>query len=729
MTEEAHRALRSGSAVHARQAAVQRPAAAVDDCARLLDALEQSQQIIHEHNDLNSLLEHLLDLLLNVFVCDRAWLVYPCDPDLGYWKIPLERCRPGCPGRDSSAGTDLPLLPEIAARFRTALATKGVVRYDSSASNQLPPEHAELYGGKAQLALALRPHTGKPWLLGLDQCSENRSWHVTEVRLFQQLGQRLEAALSSRLSLEELGNREKQLASLISNLPGAVYRNTIRHGATTLYISDRIKELCGYPAEDFLAGRRNLSDLCHPEDWQRIERILRRALHRLEPYSLEYRITDSSGEIRWVLDQGQAIYEEGGTAKCFDGVIFDISDRKQVNQELRQLRNLLRSTINAMPSALIGINSQARVSQWNREAEKLTGIPQQNALGYPLQEIFPELPLCWKRIEQTLRSRKVDKQTRISWEYRRQLRIVDIAIYPLSGRQVAGAVLRIDDVTARVNMEEVMIQHDKMLSIGGLAAGLAHEVNNPLSGIMQNLQVLRNRLNENLNKNRQMAIACGTRIEQINEYLKRRDLHLLIDASANSARRATDIIGNVLNFSRKDESDLHPCDLRQLLDASLELASSSYNQNHRNYLRKIAITREFAADLPLVPCQQSKIQQVFLNLLNNGAQAMLERLQRWEAAETETPQEQPRFILRLSSNGGRVRCEIADNGKGMDEETRRRIFEPFFTTKPAGQGTGLGMAICYFIICDQHRGHMSIESTPDLGTRVCIELPSLASPQ
>lgn|GEM_PF-3124996 len=739
MTEESNRVARSNLELLAQQRATieqlhqvvarlrqqsagQHSLSSAADQEFLLDLLEQSQQIIRTNQDLNSLLGQLLDLVLERFPCDRAWLAYPCDPDLAQWKIPLERCGPDCLERATSAG-DLPLPAEIADCFRSVLTATTAVRFDGSSGNQLPPEAARRDGIRKQLILAIRPLAGKAWLLGLDQCSRSRSWRDTEVRFFQQFGHHLEAALSSLLSLEELHNREQQLGSLIRNLPGTVYRYASQTGATPLYISDNVKQLSGYPAEDFLTGKRNFSDLCHPQDRSRIERSLQRALHRKEPFRLEYRLIDSAGETRWVLEQGQAIYERDGAVKCYDGMIFDFSDRKRLDQELLQLRNLLSSTINAMPSTLIGINIQHRVSQWNREAEQLTGIPQREALGKSLKEIFPELPLSQVRIEQAVRSRKVDKQTRVSWEYRQQLRIIDIAIYPIRGRQVAGAVIRIDEVTERVKMEELIIQHDKMLSLGGLAAGIAHEVNNPLAGIMQNFQVLRNRLSEQLPRNQQIAIDCGTRIDLINNYLKRRELLHLIDTSTDSAQRAADIITNMLSFSRSDNISQQSCDLRQLLDATIELALSSYNPKHQNDLRKIRITREYAADLPAVLCQQSNIQQVFLNLLNNGAQAMIERLRRWEASEEKSPQELPRFILRLFSNGDRLRCEIEDNGKGMDEETRKRVFEPFFTTKPAGQGTGLGMAIGYFIICDQHRGSLSVESAADVGSRFIIELP------
>ena len=690
--------------------------------SHLLTALEKSQQIIHDQQELTPLLQQLLELFLEIFSSDRAWLVYPCDPNLPFWKVPLEHCRPGIPSVIASH-QDLPIQPDIADWLTAASASLSALRFDGCAGSQKLPEHFKTLGTKAQLTLAIRPATGRNWLLGIDQCSHRRLWTTTEIRLFQQLGHRLEAALSRLLSLEELENRQQQLSSLIRNQPGTVYRYAAQHGGPTLFISDNIQSLCGYPRQDFLSGQRHFSSLCHPDDRTMIEQILNQAQTVRDPYLLEYRIIDANGTIRWILEQGQAIHEADGAIKCFDGVIFDISDRQQINQELSQLRNLLSSTIDAMPSLLIGLDLQTRVSLWNREAENWTGISGAQALGKPLKEIFPELPLSQQQVEQAIRSGNSSKQSRLRWPYRQQLRVIDVTIYPICGTRAAGAVIRIDDVFDRVKMEEVMVQQDKMLSLGGLAAGLAHEVNNPLSGIMQNLQTMRNRMNENLAKNRQVAEECGIEMTQLNKYLERRELLHLLDSAADSAKRAADIIQNMLSFSRSDRPDLQPQDLRQLFDASVDLSMSSYNQQLQGDLRKIAITREFADDLPLVLCQQSRIQQVFLNLLNNGAQAMSERLQRWETDGPGQEREQPRFICRLYRSQELIHCEIEDNGKGMDEDTSKRVFEPFFTTKPAGQGTGLGMSICYFIICDQHRGRLSVQSTPGVGSCFHIELP------
>jgi signal transduction histidine kinase len=125
--------------------------------------------------------------------------------------------------------------------------------------------------------------------------------------------------------------------------------------------------------------------------------------------------------------------------------------------------------------------------------------------------------------------------------------------------------------------------------------------------------------------------------------------------------------------------------------------------------------KEFAADLPRVPCEKSKIQQVLLNVLRNGAEAMAEK-ETWDGLP-------PRFVLRTSSEGDMARIEIEDNGPGMDEATRKRVFEPFFTTKSVNRGTGLGLSVSYFIITEDHGGTLTVSSAEGKGTTFVIRLP------
>jgi signal transduction histidine kinase len=267
-----------------------------------------------------------------------------------------------------------------------------------------------------------------------------------------------------------------------------------------------------------------------------------------------------------------------------------------------------------------------------------------------------------------------------------------------------------------VRLEEMMIQSEKMLSVGGLAAGMAHEINNPLAGMMQTAEVMANRLKGNINipANRKAAEAAGTTIETIEGFMEARGIPRMLDVITDSGKRIATIVNNMLSFARKSEATFSFHILEDLLDKTAELAATDYDLKKQYDFKKIDIRREYAGNLPQVPCDGAKIQQVLLNILRNGAQAM-------QAAGIESPC----FIFRTRFNPDKdmVIIEIEDNGPGMDDETRKRVFEPFFTTKPVGVGTGLGLSVSYFIITENHGGEMAVEASSGTGAKFIIRLP------
>jgi polar amino acid transport system substrate-binding protein len=260
----------------------------------------------------------------------------------------------------------------------------------------------------------------------------------------------------------------------------------------------------------------------------------------------------------------------------------------------------------------------------------------------------------------------------------------------------------------------MIIQSEKMLSVGGLAAGMAHEINNPLAGIMQNMQVLRNRYLDVTPKNKQIAEESNTHMEGIKAYTEQRGLLKTMDHIMESASRAARIVENMLSFSRKSEFEFKLHNLSDIMENALELATKNYSLQKKQDFRQIEIVREYEDGLPQISCEGTKIQQVLFNLLTNGAEAMTEEM---------SANDSPRLILRLRREQEMACIEVEDNGPGMPEHVRKRVFEPFYSTKGVGQGTGLGLSISYFIVVDHHQGKMEVESTPGKGATFIIRLP------
>jgi len=391
----------------------------------------------------------------------------------------------------------------------------------------------------------------------------------------------------------------------------------------------------------------------------------------------------------------------------------DIEERKKIEKELKNIRNYLDNIVNSMPSILIGVNSDGKVMQWNQEAEKKTGISSMEAEGKTLDALLPMFSEQIEKIQETIRQKQAHKAEKVAWKEKGKTYYSDILVYPLASNDNEGAVIRVDDVSHKVRMEEMMVQTEKMISIGGLTAGMAHELNNPLGAILNGAQNLSRRFLPDLKRNQTAALESGIDLNKLNDYLEKRNILGFINGIREAGFRADSIISSMLQFSRKSEITKKEHNLGDILDKSLELANKDYDLKKQYDFRDIEIIKDYDSGLKAVFCIETELEQVVLNLLRNAAQAIVK----------EKNERTPRITLRTMKEGTFARIEIEDNGKGMPEHIRKRIFDPFFTTKPMGQGTGLGLSVSYMIITNNHQGSMEVESKKDSGTRFIIRIP------
>jgi len=395
-------------------------------------------------------------------------------------------------------------------------------------------------------------------------------------------------------------------------------------------------------------------------------------------------------------------------------IAVDISERMRSEQRIMQMERYLTDIIDSMPSIIIGVDEVGIIRHWNTQAGDYFNKGRENAIGQALTTCIPALQEEWDNARRAIAANSQHTTERRKISTARGETPARIVIYPLMREGSAEAVIRIDDMTAQVRIEEIMIQTEKMMSVGGLAAGMAHEINNPLGVILQGAQNIERRLSPDLPGNIKAAEELGCDLASISGYMEHRKVSHMLRGIRDAGERAARIVQNMLNFARKSSTEHTPHNMEELVKRTVEMAQSDYDLKKRYDIKKVTIDTHHAGDLPPVPCISTEIEQVLLNLIKNAAQAM---------ALSGT--ENPTINITSRREGDWAVLTVEDNGPGIPDEARKRVFEPFFTTKAPGKGTGLGLSVSYFIITENHEGSITADSIPGEGATFTIRLPLL----
>ena len=398
----------------------------------------------------------------------------------------------------------------------------------------------------------------------------------------------------------------------------------------------------------------------------------------------------------------------------------DITDRRRSEELLRQSEEKFSQLFRLSPYAIsLSDPDSGLIVDVNDAFVQLSGYARDELVGRTSLELGLIVDPS-KRVGMVERLHKTGQGGSVEME----VRCKDGSLLPCS---VSCQIVTIDrrrfmlsvtrDLTETRRMQEIMIQTEKMVSVGGIAAGIAHEINNPLGIIVQSAQNLVLRTRPDFRRNIEVAEGIGLDMALLEKYMSERKILSFVADMQAAAVRAADIIRHMLDFSRRSESRRTACSVAVLVERAVELARSDYDLKKSYDFKKIEVVREYAEGLRQVHCTETEIEQVLLNLLRNAAQAMA----------TSEPAECPRIVIRAANIESGVRIEVEDNGPGMAPALQRRIFEPFYTTKPPGVGTGLGLSVSYFIVTRGHGGRMWVESEPGAGAKFIVELPCEAA--
>ncbi len=378
----------------------------------------------------------------------------------------------------------------------------------------------------------------------------------------------------------------------------------------------------------------------------------------------------------------------------------EIAQHKNTTNLLRSSEAYIKNILESMPLILIGLDQNNVVTHWNKLAEKITGLDSEQAVGKNLWKAYPTITLAPDQITKVLQE---NKPVTIKHSQRGQY-YFDITIYPLREQNEPGVVILIDNVTQRKLAENMLIQRDKMSSMGELASTMAHDIDTPLQAILKNIQAVLTGLNSNAQN--QSTINELTEVNEIRE--------LLVDA-ADKGKQTLGIINNLLDFARAHGDKKRFAYIPDIVEHTLELAESLLSEPSGLKFRDITIEKSYADNLPNIPCYVAELQQVFLSLFRHACHAL---------GQVNKADFIPCIQVELSHYYEALWIKVQHNGVGLSVEEQQSIFEPFFVSSTSDKkfDAGKALSFSYFIITEHHRGQIAVTSDIEVGTTFHIQL-------
>lgn len=475
--------------------------------------------------------------------------------------------------------------------------------------------------------------------------------------------------------------------------------NLFEHMATGVFISSKegkflnanqaLLDMLGYEnKEEFLSIDLPQDLYVRPEDRDTFKEMMERD-GRVIDYEVEFKRKD--GSTIPILLTGHARYDQQGNIIGYEGLNVDLTQRKLMEKELREAYDFMNKIVQSSPNSITATDMKGNILIWNQAAEETLGYKAGDVIGkMNIRKIYPEGVA--RKVMQMLRIEEyggVGRLRTFPMVYvRHDGQVVEgnlsaAIIYDAKNKEIAS-VGSFVDLRDRLEMEralrdtqEQLLQSEKLATMGRLTSQIAHELNNPLYGIMNTLELLKT------------EIAPDNRRRKI------------LEMALSETVRLSELLRKMLSFSKPDQEERHPVDINSVLDEILLLHEKQLKENDIN------IKYSLAEGLGLVKASKNQLRQVFLNMVANARDAM---------ASGGT------LSVTTGSDGDHIAVDISDTGIGIREEHIGKIFDSFFTTKGEVKGVGLGLSVCYGFIKD-HGGDIEVKSREGAGTTFTIVLP------
>jgi PAS domain S-box-containing protein len=477
---------------------------------------------------------------------------------------------------------------------------------------------------------------------------------------------------------ESLRESEEKYRLLVENLNDVIF--CLDATGNIIYLSPVAERLFVYRPKEIIG--KPFSEFVHPDELPGLLKSRGETLGgRLEPY--EFRLIDKNGGIHYVMTSSRPI-EKDGRNVGMTGVLTDITDRKRTEEALRESEERHRTILDTIEDGYFEVDLKGSFTSFNASTRAMLGYDHEEMVGlnyrqYMAKEVSDKVFLIFNEVFETgIPAKAVD------WRLiRKDGTVMDIETSLSLRRDNSGAPIGFfgiaRDLTEKKKMELQLLQTEKLSAVGTMISGVAHELNNPLTAIIGNAQLLAR--------------------QGVTE-----DVQGKLDVILQESIRSSKIVGGLLAFAREHKPERSMVNLNSIILESVRLKEYDLKVNN------IDLELSLADNLPETSADPYQIQQVFINLINNARDALV------------TDQGAGTLTIRTYNTGTTIMIEFEDTGPGIPDEIINRIFEPFFTTKETGKGTGLGLSMAYGII-GEHGGTISVVSKPGKGARFTISVP------
>ena len=663
---------------------------------RFFESMDRVNRAIQGADDLEDMMKDLLEVVISIYDCDRAYLMYPCDPESPTWSCPMERSKPEYPGLLDS-NPELPMDPQVAETLRIMLAEDGPVAFGPGTPHELPEIMYRQFDVKCNMAMVVYPKAGAPWQFGLHQCSYARAWTAEETRMFEAIGRRLADGLSSLLSYRDLRKNEEFLDSIVEHIPAMIF---VKEARTLKFVrfNKAGEQLVGYSREELIGKSdydffpKEVADIFTAKD--------RQVLDSREMVDIpEETIRARNDEERLLHTKKIPLLDESGTPQYLLGISEDITERKLAAEALQEKNAFIRNILDSVDEGFIVVDSQYHIRSANRAYCDLVHAAENDVVGRLCYELLHKnTEPCFELgemcpVRKTFATGKPQFSTHTHEDASGAKQYVELKTYPITDASgtVVSVIETFNDVTEKRKLEEQLIQAQKMESVGRLAGGVAHDFNNMLGVIIGYAELTLDLLEKD---------------NPLTDNLKE---------IFNAAKRSGNLTRQLLAFARQQIATPKLLDLNETVEGMIKMLRRLIGED-------IELAWRPGADLWPVKIDPVQIDQILVNLCVNARDAIsgvgtvvIETGQATIGQDycLKHPELGPGDFLLLS---------VSDDGHGMEKATLDNIFEPFFTTKERGKGTGLGLSTVYGIV-KQNDGFINVYSKPGCGTSFRIYLP------